>query len=89
MVRTLWDTNLIRITLICINTGGNMSELEMKTVEEMHRMTIEELRAYRSNMLTHRADIHTILEYRERIGDDNNPYLLEAKNVVITGDDEE
>ena len=89
MVRTLWDTNPISNPLIYINAGGNMSELEIKTVEEMHRMTIEELRAYRSNMLSHRVDISTILDYRERMGDDNNPYLLEAKNVVITGDDEE
>ena len=66
-----------------------MSELKIKTVEEMHRMTIEELRAYRREMLSHRADIHTICDYRERMGDDNNPYLLEAKNVIITGDEEE
>ena len=88
MVRTLWDTNLIGIGLNYTNTGDMMSDT-IKTIEELHKMTIDELREYRSKMLDYRCDIHTILDYRLRMGDDNNPYLLEAKNVVITGDEEE
>ena len=88
MVRTLWDTNLIRIGHNYTNTGDIMSET-IKTIEELHRMTIDELKAYQSSMFSHRCDVSTILEYRMRVGDDNNPYLLEAVNVVVTGDDEE
>jgi len=63
-------------------------EMEIKTIEELHRMTLDELRAYRSEMLQHRVDISTILDYRIRMGDDNNPYLLEAKNVTIEEESE-
>lgn len=62
--------------------------MEIKTIEEMHQMTMTELRAYRSEMLDHRCDITTILDYRARMGDDNNPYLLEAKNVTIEEESE-
>ena len=62
--------------------------MEIKTIEELHRMTLDELRAYRSEMLQHRVDISTILDYRIRMGDDNNPYLLEAKNVTIEQESE-
>jgi len=62
--------------------------MEIKTIEELHRMTLDELRAYRSEMLQHRVDISTILDYRIRMGDDNNPYLLEAKNVTIEEESE-
>jgi len=62
--------------------------MEIKTIEELHRMTLDELRAYRSEMLQHRVDISTILDYRIRMGDDNNPYLLEAKNVTIDEESE-
>ena len=62
--------------------------MEIKTIEELHRMTMDELRAYRSDMLQHRVDISTILDYRIRMGDDNNPYLLEAKNVTIEEESE-
>ena len=89
MVRTLWDTNLIRITLICINTGGNMSELEMKTVEEMHRITIDEIRAYCTDLMNAWSTANKIRDYRIAIGDEHNVFLLEAENVVITGDEEE
>jgi|TARA_Y100000310_G_C19944301_1_gene473960 hypothetical protein len=61
----------------------------MKTIEEMHTMTMEELREYRSMMLSHRCDISTIYDYRARVGDDNNPYLLEAKNATIEPSTEE
>tara|TARA_R110002020_G_scaffold184548_1_gene381620 strand:+ start:3530 stop:3727 length:198 start_codon:yes stop_codon:yes gene_type:complete len=65
-----------------------VNKLEIKTIEELHRMTMDELRAYRSDMLQHRVDISTILDYRQRMGDDNNPYLLEAKNVTIEEESE-
>tara|TARA_R110000824_G_scaffold64572_2_gene168660 strand:- start:3808 stop:4020 length:213 start_codon:yes stop_codon:yes gene_type:complete len=57
--------------------------LEILTIEEMHKMTLKELREYQSKLYHHRMDLSSIMEYRERIGDENNPYLLEAKNVVV------
>ena len=59
-----------------------LNGMEM-TVEEMHKLTLKELRAYQSLLYQYRMDLSSIMEYRERIGDDNNPYLLEANNLVV------
>lgn len=65
-----------------------LNGIEM-TVEEMHKPTLKELRAFQSLLYHYRMDLSSVMEYRERIGDDNNPYLLEANNAVITDGDEE
>tara|TARA_R110002020_G_C16059542_1_gene755335 strand:+ start:635 stop:850 length:216 start_codon:yes stop_codon:yes gene_type:complete len=59
-----------------------LNGIEM-TVGEMHKLTLKELRAYQSLLYQYRMDLSSIMEYRERIGDDNNPYLLEANNLVV------
>ena len=68
-----------------------MSELEIKTVEEMHRMTIDEIRDYCSDLMTLWSTASKIRDYRIAIGDEHNVFLLEAKNVelVFIGDEEE
>ncbi len=53
------------------------------TVEEMHRPLVKELRAFQSLLYHYRMDLSTVLEDRERVGDDKNPYLLEANNLVV------
>ena len=82
MVRTLWDTNLIRIGHNYTNTGDMMSD-RMKTIEEMHRLTIDEIRAYCTKLMNEWSVANKIRDYRIAVGDENNPYLLEAKNVEI------
>tara|TARA_B100000029_G_C17168710_1_gene812438 strand:- start:212 stop:427 length:216 start_codon:yes stop_codon:yes gene_type:complete len=63
--------------------------IELKTVEEMHQMTIKEIRNYCTELMHIWGIATKIRDYRIAIGDDYNLLLLEAKNVVITGDEEE
>ncbi len=62
--------------------------MELKTIEEMHQMTINEIKEYCSNIMHIWSKATKIRDYRIAIGDDYNSLLLEAKNVVI-GDEEE
>ena len=50
---------------------------------EMHEITTNELRTFRSAVYAFISLATSIHEYREKVGDDNNPYLLEAKNAVV------
>jgi len=58
--------------------------METKTVEELHTMTQDEISTYIRKLYKKVGVARTIAEYREKIGDENNPYLLEAKNVTTS-----
>ena len=62
--------------------------METKTVEELHTMTQDEISTYIRKLYKKVGVARTIAEYREKIGDENNPYLLEAKNVTIEEESE-
>tara|TARA_R110000751_G_scaffold4372_1_gene21383 strand:+ start:2604 stop:2798 length:195 start_codon:yes stop_codon:yes gene_type:complete len=62
-----------------------VNEMETKTVEELHTMTQDEISTYIRKLYAKVGVARTIAEYREKIGDDNNPYLLEAKNITEEG----
>jgi hypothetical protein len=71
--------------------------MESKTVEvgtmlsdeQMHTLTRQELEDYYDSLWSAWRRAGVILKYRKLIGDDNNPYLLEAKNVVVMDDEED
>ena len=63
---------------------------ELKTKEEMHRMTITELREYSTFIGQHWSAIRTIRDYRVETNDEYNPMLLTGiKEVEEVGDEEE
>ena len=43
--------------------------LKIKTTEELHEMTVDDIRDYKRRIYSHCADISAIIDYRERIGD--------------------
>jgi len=49
---------------------------ELKTKEQMHMMTITELRQYSTFIGNHWAAIRTIRDYRVETNDEYNPLLL-------------
>ena len=49
------------------------------TTEEMHEMTVTELRDYISELYSHIQDVSAIRDYRQRIGE---PRLLASPTVV-------
>ena len=49
---------------------------EMKTIEQMHQMTIDELREYCTKAMTHWTAAVEIKNYRIRTNDEYNPLLL-------------
>ena len=49
---------------------------ELKTKEQMHTMTITELREYGTFICNHWAAIRTIRDYRVETNDEYNPLLL-------------
>jgi len=51
-------------------------EEELKTKEQMHQMTITELRAYCTFICNHWSAIRTIRDYRVETNDEYNPLLL-------------
>ena len=62
--------------------------MELKTVEEMHQMTIKEIRNYCTELMHIWSVATKIRDYRIAIGDDYNSLLLEAKNVIIGSEEE-
>ena len=55
----------------------------MKTIEEMHTMTIDELRDYGNDLFDHYMLSKKIRDYRIVTNDDNNPFLLTINNCVV------
>jgi len=49
---------------------------EMKTIEQMHQMTINELRDYCNRAMNHWSAAVEIKNYRIRTNDEYNPLLL-------------
>jgi hypothetical protein len=60
-------------------------ELEIKTHEQMHEMTFDELKQYIYAIYRHVSEATAIRDYRDKIGE---PKLL-ALNVVDVEDEEE
>ena len=60
--------------------------LDIKTVEEMHEMTISDLTEYISDLYSFVGDIVAIRDYRRRIGE---PRLLAAPVEVEYTEEEE
>jgi len=52
---------------------------EQKTIEEMHEMSLSELREYVRDVYQHASDAGAIRDYRAQIGE---PMLLPAPTVV-------
>lgn len=50
--------------------------IEVKTVEELHQLTREELENYCFEVMKYWNTCTTVRDYRKTIGDDHNPYLL-------------
>jgi len=60
--------------------------ITMKTVEEMHEITLQELREYIRDVYSHASDAGAIRDYRAQIGE---PKLLAAPvEVEFTEEDE-
>ena len=55
----------------------------LKTLDELHIMTLEELRLYKTRVLNHFCEIKTVLDYRETTNDVYNPKLLECDYNVV------
>lgn len=68
-------------------------EYELKTKEQMHTMTITELRAYSTFICNHWSAIRTIRDYRVETNDEYNPLLLtgieEVEDEEESGEEEE
>jgi len=61
-------------------------EFEAKTIEEMHEMSLTDLRAYVREIYSFAADAGAIRDYRERVGE---PKLLAQPTVVEYEENEE
>jgi hypothetical protein len=55
---------------------------KMRTIEEMHQMTIDELREYCTKAMTHWTCAVEIKNYRIRTDDIYNPLLLTGGEIV-------
>ena len=60
--------------------------LKIKTIEELHEMTVDEIDAYKNRIYSHCADISAIRDYRKRIGE---PKMLAQPEVVEFEEEEE
>jgi len=63
--------------------------MKMKSIEELHKMTRQELVDYCNDLFSVWTEATTVRDYRNRIGDDYNPFLLEAKNATVEDGEEE
>ena len=59
---------------------------EIKTIEEMHEMTVSELKAYSHDIWTHMRQVDAIVNYMEKVG---KPKLLPAPTEVEFEEEEE
>lgn len=55
----------------------------MKTLDELHKMTLDELRIHKTELLNHYCEVKTVLDYRETTNDAYNPKLLECDYNVV------
>lgn len=53
--------------------------LKIKTIEELHEMTVEEIDAYKNNIYSYCCDISAIRDYKKRIGE---PKMLAQPEVA-------
>jgi hypothetical protein len=86
MVRLLCYTNLIPIRELPIIEARTMQIL---SIEELHRLTMREIQDYTGNLWDLWVKANKIKEYRMAIGDDWNPFLLEANNATVEDVEEE
>tara|TARA_R100000781_G_C4047350_1_gene116214 strand:+ start:355 stop:540 length:186 start_codon:yes stop_codon:yes gene_type:complete len=56
-----------------------MIGLQIKTIAELHEMTVEEIDTYKNNIYTHCLDISAIRDYKKRIGE---PKMLAEPEVA-------
>ena len=59
---------------------------EQKTIEELHEMTLSELRTYINDAFSHISEATAIRDYRSKIGE---PKLLAQPEVVDFQEEEE
>ena len=55
---------------------------EMKTIDEMHRMTIDELTHYCRKAMNHWSAANKVKDYRIATNDEYNPLLLTGGEIV-------